>query len=215
MIFKKIPVIVYFIGIVALMFLIRNLYKKTVVEDVKLEKSVLQISTTDFVNRFLKDSSSVKSYLNQYIEIDGGNLVHIQYSQDTQYIKFTSGEQSDTAYHVRMPLKKDIIPKNACDSLVVFYHQKYKMKPLKPYFIFYAHTYNDENDIQFKFLPTCKQYISTSKTTHYFLENFCLEKVKIKGKFTAIYKENDSTYAIEITPAILLSKLENIKKEQL
>ncbi|KOY87753.1 hypothetical protein AD998_17895 [bacterium 336/3] len=214
MIFKKLPLGVYFIGIVAIMFLIRSIYKKSVAEDIRLKKAKLQISTTEFINKYQKDSTSIKSHINQYIELEG-DLVDIQYSQDTQYIKFTSGEQSDTSYSVRMYLMNPEIPTNACDSLVLSYHKTYKMKSYKPYFVFYAHTYNDDEQIKFKYLPKCKQYISTRKTTNYFLENFCLEKVKIKGKFASIHKENDSTYSVEITPAMLVSQSKNIKKEQL
>lgn len=180
---------------------------------IEQQPTSLRITSMEFHELLQKDSSALQKYIGQYIEIEGDLLNIINVNGGGTDIRFTAGQQTDSSYQVAMPLivNQLIKPTTPCDSLMKSYATLYCLKSQRPYIEFFASIYNQDTLTNFKYYGKCIKNIYTRKYTDYLLENFCLEKIVLKGQLGSITKK-DSSYEVIITPSILLQRTQNKKK---
>ena len=176
----------------------------------------LSMSCEAFVDSVVINPKFGNKYNDKYIELNGVNLgVYNQFDTPGKYIIMTSGVQTDTAYIVGRTVKWPLITLNdsstACDSFMYSYGKRYNLTPAKTSAFFVADLVNDDKDslVNFTYMKDCK--LQGMRSTDYQLENFCIERVVVKGKLTDVSKKENG-YRIELENTLILSRTPIKKK---
>lgn len=175
--------------------------------NVKSEKAVFFSTAHEFAEIANINPNKIKNLISQYVELEGvvTNVIH---SDGEDLIVFTSGIQTDSSFEVGMPvIWEDFLTKNAetpCDSLIFNYGKIYRLKASKLPIIFKGDAINGLDTVaNIKYYNKC--HTQSGLKSNYFLENFCLEKIKVKAKLEAI-KTTEKGIEVQLSNILILEK---------
>lgn len=160
-----------------------------------------------------RDSTFLNKYLNTYIETEGAiyDFTRSDYGGDMSF-GIIGIHKTDSALFVHYPLdytsllnKKKRTP---CEDEKVLFQQLDNRKQA-PGFIYSDVEFNEHvtDDIKpLRYNSTCGKYENDPYTTYYDLEYFTLERIKVRGLLTQVFKNNKSVYCLTIDNAIEVSR---------
>jgi hypothetical protein len=204
--------LVLFIILFVVVFIIGKKYYLGTKKNAK--EIALSASCFELANLIQQDIGSMDKYKGKYIELNGV-LLNIVNSGGGTTILFTSGYQTDSSYLVgrklaRKTLLQSANPFSPCDSLIINYGEVYNMQESNIFILFRGELINDGGELsQVNYYKQCEQ--SSSSSTNYQLENFCIEKIKVRAVLHKIVQA-ENEFIIELDDIILVSKSKTDKK---
>jgi len=182
-------------------------------EENEAAKVTLQLDLHTISEKLEQDSTFLNKYLNTYIETEGAilNYTRSDYGGDMSF-GIIGIHPTDSALFIHYPLdyqslvsKKDLTP---CDKEKLLFQQLDKRKQASG-FIYTDVEFNEHvvDDIKpHMYNSTCGKYEYDPYTTTYDLEYFTLERIKVKGILTGVFKNKKSIYCLSIDNAVLVSR---------
>lgn len=176
-------------------------------------KVTLHLDLHSIAKNLERDSTFLNKYIGTYIETEGAILDYTEsdYGGDMSF-GIVGIHATDSALFVHYPLdyeslmaKKD---PTACDKEKLLFQQLDKRKQASGFI---------EADVEFnehvvdhiephRYNSICGKYEYDPYTTTYDLEYFTLERIKVKGILTGVFKNKKSVYCLSIDNAVLVSR---------
>lgn len=182
-------------------------------KEVETAQVTLRLNLHSIAEQLEKDSTFLNKYLNTYIETEGAinDFTRSDYGGDMSF-GIIGIHATDYALFVHYPLDYASIAnktkRTPCDDDKLLFQQLDNRKQASG-FIYSDVEFNEhvKDDIKPNlYNSACGKYEYDPYTTYYDLEYFTLERIKVRGLLTHVFKNNKSIFCLTIDNAILLSR---------